>query len=457
MKTLPAVFALLLAVAPVVSAAALLPAGSAGPVADVPGTRAASGGIGLDGRSPDSDADTLGNRSMNVLSLRPGSINASAVETQYVDMGSGLSFDRSVAAMRLRTLTMVERVRSAPAGEQRQRRILGELNDIEQRVVTLRSDQQKAFSAYSTGSISTRQFLLRLAAIDAQARELEHRRTRLREIAQETEGLGLSAQRFTSLERELDTFTGPVRQRVGNVVTGQNQTVRVFVATSSDSVVLSTLAGGQYVREAYRGDLRSLDGGSALSPEEALNITAEQYPVVWDLRANSTAVVGAGTVYRVTVPHKYGRLTTLVNTGTKQVFMESQTRSLASFPPTNSVTRTRDNLRMTVNRSYPGGPVRISLVDARTGDPVSANVTIGPASGGNSDFVGYTGSDGVLWALSPVQEYTVFAIKGNSVVAINANPVSPPRVYPANDSSGGSTNATATPAPAGSGAPSGAN
>ena len=453
MKTLPAVVALLLAVAPVASAAALLPAGSAGPAV---GTSGSDVGVGV-GDRPATDADTgLDNRSINVLSLPPGSTNASAVETQSANLGPGLEFDRNVAQMRLRTLTTVERVRSASPGDQRQRLILGELNDIEQHVVTLRSAQQEAISAYASDSISTRRLLIRLASIDAQARELQHRRSRLRELAQETEGLGLSTQRFASLERELDTFTGPVRQRVGNVVTGQNDTARVYVATSTDGVVLSTLVDGRYVRETYRGDLRNLDASESLSPEEALNITAKQYPVVWDFRANSTAVVGAGTVYSVTVPHEYGTLSTLIDTGTKQVFMESQTRSLSSFPATHTVTRSRDNLRMTVNRSYPGGPVRISLVNARTDEPVNANVTIGPASGGNSDFVGYTGSDGVLWALSPAQEYTVFAIKGNAVVAINAKPVSPPRVYPVtNSSAGNATNSTSTPAPGSGGDTSG--
>ena len=452
MKTLLAVLVVLLAVAPVASAT-LLPVGhagadgvDAGPTfdADATGTDVGIGGVGVGSDRPATDADPLSNRSIRALSLPAGAINASAVETQRVDLGPGLAFDRFVSQTRLRTLTTVERVRSATPGDERQRLILGELNDIEQRVVTLRTAQQTALSSYATGSISPRQLLLRLTRIDAQARALEHRRTRLQELAEETKGLGLSTQRFASLERQLDTFTGPVRERVGNVVAGRNDTARVYVATSSDGIVLSTLADGRYLREAYRGDLRDFDASGSISPEEALNITAEQYPVVWELRANSTAVIGAGSVYNVTIPHEYGTLTTLIDTGTKRVFMESQTRSLASFSSRHTVTRSRNNLQMTVNRSYPGGPVRISLVDARTGDPVNANITIGPASGGNSDFVGYTGSDGVLWALSPEDEYTVFAIKGNAVVAIDATPVDPPRVYPANNSSVGTASASAS-------------
>ena len=449
MKTLLAVLVVLLAVAPVASATLLPAADARVDAADGPaltpgaaGPDAGLGGVGAGRSSPATDADPPDNRSIRVLSLPPGAVNASAVETQRVDLGPGLAFDRFLSQMRLQTLTTVERVRSAAPGDERQRLILGELNDIEQRVVSLRTTQRTALSSYADGSISTRALLLRLARIDAEARALEHRRSRLRKLAEETQSLGLSTQRFASLERELDTFTGPVRERVGNVVTGQNETARVYVATSSDGVVLSTLADGRYLREAYRGDLRNFDASGAVSPEEALNITSRQYPVVWVHRANSTAVVGAGSVYSVSIPHEYGMLTTLVDAGTKKVFMESQSRSLESFPSRHTVTRSRNDLQMTVNRSYPGGPVRISLVDARTGDPVNANVTIGPASGGNSDFVGYTGSDGVLWTLSPQERYTVFAIKGNAVVAIEAAPIDPPRVYPADNSS--ADNATAS-------------
>ena len=458
MKTLPAVLVVLLALAPVASAA-LLPAADAGDgaalTADATETNVGLGGVGVGGPS-DTDADPLDNRSIRVLSLPAGGTNASAVETQRVDLGPGLAFDRFVSQTRLRTLTTVERVRSAAPGDERQRLILGELNDIEQRVVTLRTAQQTALSAFASGSISPRQLLLRLARIDAQARALEHRRARLQKLAEETQGLGLSARRFATLERELDTFTGPVRERVGSVVAGRNDTARVYVATSSDGIVLTTLADGRYLREAYRGDLRDFGASGSLSPEEALNITAEQYPVVWELRANNTAVVGAGSIYNVSIPHEYGRLTTLIDTGTQRVFMETQTRALASFSSHHTITRSRNDLQMTVNRSYPGGPVRISLVDARTGNPVNANITVGPASGGDSDFVGYTGSDGVLWTLSPEEEYTVFAIKGNSVVAIQAKPLEPPRVYPSDNASAGNSTATSDVAAASTSASSSA-
>ena len=432
MKALPVLFALLLALAPI-GAAAFLPSAFDGPVGDTPGGDVGVG-TGPGAGPPRANADVLSNRSVHVLALRRGSLARSQVELQSPDIGPALTFDRDAARTRLGTLTMVERIQSVETTDQRQRLILDALNGIEQEIITLRTAQQRAISQYADGSTSTRAFALQLADIDARARALEHRRSRLAELASETESIGSTSRRFSSLERELETFTGPVRHRVGNVVAGQNESTRVFVAAAPDGLVLSTIVNGTYVREAYRGDLRNLDADQEIDPETALNVTSSQYPTVWATKVNSTEVVGAGGLYRVSVPYRYGTLTTFLDGENEQIFKEYQARSLSSFPPEDTVTRSRDGLRMTINRSYAGGPVRISLADAQTNAPVNANVTIGPQSGGNSDFVGYTGSDGVLWALSPAEQYTVFAIRGNSVVAVDTGPVSPPRVYPTNNS-----------------------
>ena len=80
-----------------------------------------------------------------------------------------------------------------------------------------------------------------------------------------------------------------------------------------------------------------------------------------------------------------------------------------------------------MNRTYPGGPLRVRLTQAETGDPVDANVTIG-RDGGESRLVGATGDDGELWTVSPGSRFTVTAIRGNSVVLVTISPSEPPRV-----------------------------
>jgi len=363
--------------------------------------------------------------SVNVLSLPPGTSNRSSVETQYVDLGPALSFASNASTYRIETLTAVENVRSAETTEERQQRILGELNRIEQRAISLRSTQSRTASAFVDGDIEQREALVRLARIDIEARALETRRERLATLAEETPEFSVDAGRMDSLSRELDSITGPVRAHAAAVLQGQSNPTRFYVATSADSVVLSTIVGDAYVREAYRGDVRNRTT-DRMSPEEAFDIANRSYSTIWDLRTD-TEILGSGDSYLVRVSYPGGDLSAFVDSGSRNVFKEFQRRPLADVDRGALVSDTRDGLRLQVNRTYPGGPLRVRLIEASTGDPVDANVTVG-RDGGESRLVGATGDDGELWTLSPGSRFTVTAIRGNSVVLVTTSPVPSPRV-----------------------------
>jgi hypothetical protein len=209
------------------------------------------------------------------------------------------------------------------------------------------------------------------------------------------------------------------------VLQGQSNPTRFYVATSADSVVLSTIVGDAYVREAYRGDVRNRTT-DRMSPEEAFDIANRSYSTIWDLRTD-TEILGSGDSYLVRVSYPGGDLSAFVDSGSRNVFKEFQRRPLADVDRGALVSDTRDGLRLQVNRTYPGGPLRVRLTEASTGDPVDANVTVG-RDGGESRLVGATGDDGVLWTVSPGSRFTVTAIRGNSVVLVTTSPVPSPRV-----------------------------
>jgi hypothetical protein len=372
-----------------------------------------------------SEGNESRNVSVNVLSLPPGAPNQSSVETQYVDLGPALSFASNASTYRIETLTAVENVRSAETTEARQQRILGELNRVEQRVISLRSAQSRTASAFRDGDITQREALVRLARIDIEARALETRRERLATLAEETPEFSVDAGRMDSLSRELDSVTGPVRAHAAAVLQGQSDPTRFYVATSAESVVLSTIVGDAYVREAYRGDVRNRTT-NRMSPEEAFDIANRSYPTIWSLRTD-TEILGSGDSYLVRVSYPGGDLSAFVDSGSRNVFKEFQRRPLADVDRGEAVSDTRDGLRLEVNRTYPGGPLRVRLTESSTGDPVDANVTVG-RDGGESRLVGATGEDGELWTVSPGNRFTVTAIRGNSVVLVTTSPAPAPAV-----------------------------
>jgi len=366
---------------------------------------------------------------LRVLDVPTGQVSGSTVERASIDVGPSLGFASNTTRARIQTLSMVEKIRTAEDQSVRQRLILGELNRIEQRVITLRSQQAAAIESYANGAITGRQLLIRLAEVDATARELERRRVRLSALAQETEDFAIDQSRIAAAERELDTFTGPVRSHAVAVLEGEAPPARFSVTTGQDSVVLTTLLEDRWVREVYRGDLRRRTG-SSMDPETALNVTASSYPDIWTLKRNSTEVVGSGDSFRVSVTHRGGTLTAFIDSGSQNVFKEFQTRELSSMELGAARTSVRDGLRLTVNRSYPGAPLQIRLTRDSTGEPVDANITLGLADQDRSDFVGRTGEDGTLRTLTPREPFTVTAIQGNAVVIVQVEPGSIPRVNP---------------------------
>ena len=414
MKALPLFVVVLLVAAPILGAATSAPTTS--DVTALSGEMAAQ-------------VQASPNETIRVLDIEESALVASSVDTEYVDLGPSLAFAALRAGGQIQTRASVERIESVDDVSVRSQLILGELNRVEQRTIAIQSAQQTAITQFNAGSLSTREFLVELARIDAEARDLEARRIALRELAGDTPDFSIDSARLAALERELDTFTGPVRAHAVDVLSGEAEPTRFSVRTNQTGVVLSTVTDDAYIREVYRGDLRNRDK-SGVTPTEALDTVAENYPGVWESRAtqNGADVVGAGNSYLVRINHDRGQLYAYVDSGSRKVFKESQTRPLESLSNGTPATEVKDGLDLTVYRSYPGGPLRIQLNESATGDPIDANVTIGVEASQESTLLGRTGVDGTIWTVSPSSTYTITVIRGNAAVVLTTTPTAIPEL-----------------------------
>ncbi|POG56739.1 DUF7094 domain-containing protein [Haloferax marisrubri] len=408
MKALPLVVVMLLVASPVL--------GAVGPVDG--STQAAA----LDQADP-AQVQSPSNGTIHVLDIPSSELVQATVEPHHVDLGPSLDFAALQAGGQIQTGASIERIESAADDSTRQQLILDEINSIEQRAIALQSTQRTAIEQFNAGELTARELLVRLARIDAEARGLNERRVALHELATETPDFSINSGRLAALERELDTFTGPVRRHVVSVMTGQSEAARFSVRTSESGVVLSVVADGEYVRESFRADLRDRDQ-SSVTYEEALDIVANNYPIIYSSRAaqNGTNVISAGDSHRVRINYNNGQLTAYVDAGSGQVFKESQSRPLGSISTGTAATEIKDGLRLTVNRTYPGGPLRIQLNETESDAPVDANVTIGLEASQESTLLGHTGADGTLWTVSPSSPYTITVIRGNSAVVLTTSP-----------------------------------
>lgn len=408
MKALPLFVVLLLVASPVLGAAS-------------PGSLA-SDAAALTGETP-AQVESPSNETIRVLDIEASSLVRSRVEPEYVDLGPSLGFAALRTGGDLQTRASIERIESADDVSIRSQLILGELNRVEQRAIALQSAQQSAITQFNANELSSRELLVELARIDTEARGLEERRVALRELATDTSDFSIDSGRLAALERELDTFTGPVRAHASDVLSGAAEPTRFSVRTSQSGVVLSSIADDTYIREAYRSDLRNRDK-SGVSPTQALETVSENYPVVWENRAtqNGADVVGAGNSYLVRINHDRGQLYAYVDSGSQRVFKESQTRPLDRVSNGTPATEIKDGLELTVYRTYPGGPLRIQLNESATSEPIDANVTLGVEANQESELLGRTGSDGTIWTVSPSSTYTITVIRGNAAVVLTTDP-----------------------------------
>lgn len=446
MRALPVITAALLVCSAVVGATAGVGGGGSA-VSPAPASeRDAPPPAAVGPTDPVAQADGSVSQQINVLDVPPTSVERWGVEQQYVDLGPTLELSTNATTDRLRTLAVAERVESANTTEERRERLQEALVDLEGKVDELDRRQTSAVAAYSSGERSSRELLVALVRIGIAAEELNDRRTRIEELAAETRGFDINRGRLASIGNRLSAFRGPVRAHARAVLRGEAAPHRFYLSTSDRSVTVTTILDDTYLRESYRGDLRNGEG-DGIELEDALDIVAASYPVIWNTTREQTQVFGGGETYPVRIAHSRGDLTAFVDSNARVVYAEHQQRPLSSMVADRRVQRAANGLRLEINHTYPGGPSQIRVVDDSTGDPVDVPVSIAVETGGTTRL-GTTGDDGVLWTLSPYRRYTITVEGAEGTVNASLDPGAPPRVDAGTGTgSEGGGNGTAQPTP----------
>ncbi len=343
------------------------------------------------------------------------------------NLGTSMSLAVDTADAEMETAVITRHIESADSDADRQRRILAAVNRVEQDEVSLHDRQMTAVDAHANGEISDRELLNELVEVAAIAEEYDERLDVLDDLATETEGFSAPS-RLDELQVQLQVYEGPVRDEALAAVRGETGGSDIHVETSQDAVVLATIdeEAGQYVREATRND-RWDRGGGEVTGDRAINVTAESYPETVALREPSA--FGAGAVHRVTVGHEFGELRTFVSGGTDQVFVEHQRIDLAEFPDFEAENAVGDGYNVTVDRSYVGGPVVVTVADAEDGDPVDDVTVTKSIGGGDSETIGTTDADGTLRTLSPSETYRITVVDEPRVAIVDGiEPTETPRL-----------------------------
>lgn len=362
----------------------------------------------------------------NYLGLSPDDVQTEGFGTVTVDVSAALAsetgrLDAAFSRHQLRAAyananTDVGRITVLRAARNR---VASSVDDLESR-------ERAALEAYNAGDVSAREYLRELAVIDARSEELQPVVQELERLAGRVEDPPVTDTEIARLKSRLISVQGPVRDEVGQVLAGEgNQTQRVYVETSSDGIVLATViesdTGPKYIREAYAPSNRrpgapdSFDGNYFVVVNRLHNL----YPWTFTLEnfhgwsVNENLDLRPVGVYRFTISHDHGHLTTFFDGGSNTTFMEYQRKTISAIPTRPPVTNISDGLRMQVNRTRTGGPLEVRVVDNATGAPVDGRITI------DGEVIGRTGGDGRLWTIGPPARFTVNATTADGNVSVD--------------------------------------
>ncbi|WP_436928671.1 DUF7096 domain-containing protein [Halosimplex halobium] len=345
-----------------------------------------------------------GTNTSSYLGLSDEAVEAADHEQAGLNVGGALQ--RDVAALRAEYASHTFEQRYGNTTGERARRALlhEEVARLAERVQQLELRRNRLIDDYNAGEIGTREFLRELAALDASARAVDDRFTRIRNAA----GLELPSDldtKMTNLEGDLLTLYGPVREQVGGAMAGERAPVPAYAVTSQTGIVLASIDGSQFRREAYLGQNREQIGRNQFITDDspngvgtAVRRMTELYPWASANARSGPDVQGIGntSIYYVELRHPHGSLGTYLDGRSESSFREFQTKSLEDVPRT-ATTNTSEGVELTVNRTHATGPMQVLVTDELTGEPLAANVTV------NGHRLGSTGADGELWTLTPKQ------------------------------------------------------
>lgn len=411
--------ALLLALSPgAVALQASEPAASpaANPSASQPGTDDV---VAQTGTPQSGSSGNVTNDTTTVLTLGTEPTRT-AFDRPSLALGSSLATDYDGFQTQLRADTLDEQLSAAETSEE-QRQILNRYRyRIENRIISLQAEERDATQSFSNGTLSKSEYLRTLGQIDVAVAETRA----LIDAMQEHQSIRNMDTEAGTLNGQLVTLDGPVRDRIGRAVQGEAPPAKVYVATADTGVVLSTIADGEYVREIVRTDRRDPGASNQMTVLEAQQAIVDKHSWAYNNIGSSgiDAEYGATNVYQMWFDHSQGRLEAYYDGGTESVFKEVQRKQLVgedSVPPGPGVVDSSDDLTLTVNRTYAGGPLRVRLTN-ETGAPLEGAISV------DGESVGRTSEDGVLWTLGPAEQFRVGATYGDRSINVTTTPVDAP-------------------------------
>lgn len=346
------------------------------------------------------------------LVFAPARITRTGFETVRLGAGTALQSGRDGARHANDRIRIEREFGVAETVEEKNNVIDNALIDLEDETSALEAREQRTLRAYSDRNISRETLVRRLARIDARARNMQRTVQLLRTLSNRV-GVSVFDSRLLDVEGRLTTLQGPVRHRVSQNLAGEAPPTRIHVTAADEGVVIATIVGGKYVREAKDWRNRNVDGARELETNiQALHHAETLYPWVVSQKGRTSVDWYGAELWRWRATHSQGELLGDIDASTRDVFREVQTLRVEDLPASTTIVNTSGGMQVTLERTYVGGPLRIYVEDASSGAAVNARVSV------DGHGLGNAGADGYLRTIEPRTPYTVTVSDGDQVFTV---------------------------------------
>jgi len=267
-------------------------------------------------------------------------------------------------------------------------------------------DQRRAtlFEQYSAGELSATALASELVRLKTAVETQEQYRARIdSEVFDDTSASPATEflQDFESLEQSM-TVRQPVTDRLRTAMIGSRDPIVVYTNTAADALVLATIDGNTYYRQATVRAERNLAGDDQFVDgfRSAYNRIETLYPWVLsssNLQLSPLELRRFSQVYAIRAVHSHGEMTMYLDGATRNVFHETHRKPLTVQPVSATVTSQNDSLNVTAQFTNRAGPMQLRVRNL-AGVPVEdADVAVDGMS------VGRTDAEGELWLVQPAE------------------------------------------------------
>lgn len=341
--------------------------------------------------------------STNYLSPDAENVTRREYEAATLDVAGAVQGDALRLKGEHRERVLEERLENASDGDAVEREAVPA---FERSVRDLERQQRQLYRDYSQGRIDTTRLFRELVRLDVAGEQYRDLVQTVRENGSMSETVEL---RYSNLDGELALFPSPVVSHIESGLATGSRTP-LYVQGGNESLVLATVGGDTYVREAVLFSERDRDAperfgtGGGSEAEDAFDRTRELYPwTMDDSFGPELRGFGNTSVYRLRASHSHGELQTYIDGATTNPFYEIQEKNPFAVPVTDFTQTTSDGLRLDIQLTSPTGPMRIEVIETSNLDYENITVSV------DGDTVANLSSGDDFYTVQPVGTFEVSA------------------------------------------------